>query len=202
MRKTHFTLIELLVVIGIIAILASLLLPSLSRARDVARSSGCANNVKQVILAATMYAGDNSGWLQKANQSPAWPQLMMDYVSGRTTAMACPSLAREGSTYTSTYGMRHYTSGSYSYWINLSLGKLSDGTYFRSSEYPIHADAVYRDRMTQYQTYCMYGASSQARLHTRHLHRANISFADGHVILLSRNDILTGNYGPSFNPDL
>jgi prepilin-type N-terminal cleavage/methylation domain-containing protein/prepilin-type processing-associated H-X9-DG protein len=56
--RKAFTLIELLVVIAIIAILAALLLPALSRAKESAQSTKCISNLKQLITAWTMYAGD------------------------------------------------------------------------------------------------------------------------------------------------
>jgi len=67
-----FTLIELLVVIAIIAILAAMLLPALSKAREKARSIKCVNNHKQVALVLRLYADDNHEFVPLSELKSPW----------------------------------------------------------------------------------------------------------------------------------
>ena len=82
MGKTRgFTLIELLVVIAIIALLMAILLPSLNRARDQGKAVTCRNNLKQIGLALTLYAGDYNGKFPR--NGGVWILKFMPYIGGQ-----------------------------------------------------------------------------------------------------------------------
>jgi prepilin-type N-terminal cleavage/methylation domain-containing protein/prepilin-type processing-associated H-X9-DG protein len=79
-RRGGFTLVELLVVIGIIAILMSMLMPALSRAKQKANRIACVNNIRQIDMAATMYAGDHeSEYPRRANLTNSWIFTLKSY---------------------------------------------------------------------------------------------------------------------------
>lgn len=88
-NKKAFTLVELLVVISIIALLLSILMPSLSRARDQAKSVVCKSNIKQWGLLVGLYHADNGGYFWTGNNY--WPPLFEPYTGKNPDFRYCPS---------------------------------------------------------------------------------------------------------------
>jgi len=112
-QKSNFTLIELLVVIAIIAILASMLLPALSKARDKARTTFCSGNMKQLASSYIFYANDFGDYLPPgyhAGSGLTWNQLIEKYIGAPPfKLLACPANPNNVAVYRSVndWQLRH-----------------------------------------------------------------------------------------------
>lgn len=189
-----FTLIELLVVIAVIAILASLLLPALGRAREMAHRSQCTNSIRQVNAAVGLYCDDYNGHLPIL-ASPPPTKLLMNYyltsylgISGTTQSIlkfSCPisyRLNKNIDRYTANGDIFPYYSSGSGGWLNLS-------------DQPIRIDRI-RDFSRTFTFYCQ--AASLPGIYSTYINRlkvghvysnlglvhngsVNIGFIDGHV---------------------
>ena len=208
-RKSQFTLIELLVVVAIISILASLLLPALSRARDKARAALCMGNLKQVGLATELYASDYNGLTQEGRPVGVsypdnyWPVLMGELgylpvgVKKKSHVTICPSVnpyswsfqargysmrgALEGPVARSTH---FQPSGTLLVDTGNVSRSLSSKTYnLAPDEFLLFFDSFAQTGTNYYSSHCFTNPDSAGLNHSE---KAAIVFADGHTDLSNR----------------
>src|SRR4051794_17003800 len=123
-RRAAFTLVELLVVIGIIALLISVLLPALNKARKAARTTACMSNIRQLCMAEIQYVQDNKGRFSPYYNGSGGSKFQIEWISQMAPSKTgqfdkvrlCPEATEENLPWHSDDNSKNQPGGAFLYW--------------------------------------------------------------------------------------